>query len=80
MVFFGTHSCLVGWKKVISDEFDKEGSKIITVDDRKQFSVVLTAEEREVLQEKYWYKKEPGEEFAWNMRIAFQHNLLSFED
>jgi len=71
MVFFGTNESLNEWRTLIATELGKTGSVITTVDARDQFSIELTKEERNILQENFWYVKSPNAYFSWNCRIAF---------
>ena len=71
MVFFGTNDSLNEWRTLLATELGKLGSEIITIDNRDQFSIKLTKEERNILQENFWYVNSPTTNSPWNWRIAF---------
>lgn len=73
MKFYGTHESLVEWKELITKEFDVDASDVVTVNRREQFSVELTDEQREVIQNKFWYENNHTLGLKWNDRIAFSN-------
>ena len=83
MKFYGTESCIKSWKKIVETDLKKECSETtlepihIDHNDTKKsiyrawFNVDMTKEDRDYLQENYWYVKEEGNNMNWNMRVGF---------
>ena len=71
MRFYGTSESLNSWKSIIETNLNKQCNEIVEVDNRKNFSVDLTAEDREYLYDNHWYVVEEEYDMPWNHRIAF---------
>jgi hypothetical protein len=79
MVFYGTKQSIEQWRELVRQRLSKQGSTIVQSGDVSFcFSVELTAEERDILQEEFWYKTEDdapldalGRHMKWNDRVAF---------
>ena len=79
MTFFGTMTSLEKWQDIIAAELGKVCSAILVVEGRAQFSVDLTTDDRNYLQDNVWYRKDPdapkdnqGKPMPWNWRISFR--------
>ena len=78
MTFFGTIASLEKWQDIIAAELGKVCTATAVVEGRAQFTVDLTSEDRDYLQDKVWYRAEPdapldalGRPMPWNWRVAF---------
>lgn len=72
MTFFGVQKSLTTWRSIIASRLGATCGPIRQEDDvRFSFQVELTQQERELLQDQYWYAVEPGQDLRWNDRIAF---------
>lgn len=79
MIFYGTKSSLEEWKQLLKTRLSLTGSTIVMCDDNRWcFSIILTKEERDIIQDELWYRAEEtaprdalGRPMMWNCRVAF---------
>ena len=79
MTFFGTMTSLEKWQDIIAVELGKVCTAILIVNNHAQFSVDLTTDDRQYLQDNVWYRAEndaPHDSLKrtmpWNMRVSFR--------
>ena len=71
MIFYGTRGALLSWKAILENELLADCNDIIETDDRFNFSVDLSKDDRIFLMENFWYEVEPGYDLPWNCRVTF---------
>ena len=70
--FYGTKDSIQEYRELVVLYTGKTASGIELYDDRHTFTVDLTAEDREILQERTWYQKSPRSDSPWNHRVGYE--------
>ena len=75
--FYGTQTSLTKWRKLIKQIIGKLGKRIKQKNGRYCFEIILSKEERQVLQDNLWHAESgtghlaTGHPFRWNDCISY---------
>lgn len=73
MTFYGTQESLTKWRALLAKELSKIGSKLEPFSSISYtFTIDLTTEERQYIQDHLWYETDNDHDLQWNHRIAFE--------